>query len=255
MLRSVTLISARRVASRLLLSFIAGCTAATEPQTADTSARSESPVDDGADTDLGADSPGDTDSDSDTQASPCTSHMAVVTDIDGTLTQSDSEWTNQILNPGAAEPQMRPMASDAFQAFHDLGYTVVYLTARGVDVRIGDGRTATEATTDWLLDQGFPTVDGNLHLAPGGGAHGDAAEHYKAAILADLQADGLELAYGYGDKATDILAFKSAGIPDPHIFHVGETQTEHGVDVLPDGQAYGQHLLDYLPGVPSACDR
>ncbi len=195
-------------------------------------------------------------SDTDSDAVVCTdSNLAVATDIDETLTISDAEWLEQRLTDPDKEPEMRPSASDAFNAYADLGYTVVYVTARGVDIVIADGRTATDATHQWLVDHSFPTIEGNLHLAEGPGVSGDAAADYKAAVLADLEGQGLEFVYGYGDKSSDIEAWQAAGIPDDQIFHVGKDTTEHGVEVLPDAAAYAQHLADYIATVPSACAR
>jgi len=146
------------------------------------------------------------------------------------------------------------MASETFNAWHDLGYTVFYVTGRGQETRIGDGRTAEEATWDWLEQHHFPVREGTVHLAPGGGAVGEVAEAYKSERLAQLHADGWTMAYAYGDTIGDVGAAQSAGVSNDHIFHVGVTETEPGVQPLPDDQAYGAHLTEFLPGVASACD-
>ena len=200
--------------------------------------------------DSGTDTSSSSGTTSTTTTVPCTT-----SDIDATLTISDAEWLDQRYNPDAESPEMRPGANDVLNAYRDLGYAIVYITARGVDVVIADGRDATTATHDWLAEMNFPDLDGNLYLADGGGALGEEAAIYKTQVLADLEAGGLEFVYGYGDKPTDITAWQAAGIPNESIFHVGADTVETGVVALPSNQAYLQHITDHMANVPSACAR
>lgn len=182
---------------------------------------------------------------------PCASTRSVVTDIDETLTTLDAEWFKQISNP-SHDPAMRPDADTLMNAYADLGYDVIYVTARGEDSTLSDGTPARDATADWLVAHGFPYEEGALFLAPGIGAVGDSAVEYKTGVLLDLQADGRVFDYAYGNATSDIEAFQAAGIPDDVIFLVGELAGEMGVKPIPDEEAYTAHIEAWMPGVPEA---
>jgi hypothetical protein len=145
---------------------------------------------------------------------------------------------------------MRPDAVAVFQRYAELGYAFLYVTARGQEITLTDGRTSTEATQDWLDLHGFP--EGALYLAEGRGVGGDDAVAYKAGVIAQHQEGGQRMAYAYGNAETDILAFQEANIPDDVIWLVGELAGTMGVQPLPDDQAYTAHLADFLPTVPEA---
>ncbi len=150
---------------------------------------------------------------------------------------------------------MRPDADELMNRYAGLGYDVFYVTARGEDTNLSDGRTAREATADWLVAHGFPVAEDALFLAPGYGAVGEVAVEYKTGVLTDLQEQGRELAYAYGNATSDIEAFQAAGIPDDVIFLVGELAGEMGVQPIPDEEAYTAHIDAWMPGVPEArCD-
>lgn len=182
---------------------------------------------------------------------PCVPREALVTDIDETLTTLDSEWIAQILD-AAHDPEERPDASTLMQGYAELGYTVIYVTARGDGTTLQDGRTGEEATADWLVAHGFPYEPGTLFLAEGIGALGDDAADYKIEVLEGLQADGWTFHLGYGNATTDIEAFRAVGIPDDRLFGVGELSDELGVVPIPDEDAYTAHLpvLDSTPSAP-----
>ena len=185
---------------------------------------------------------------------PCVPEAAVVTDIDETLTTSDSEWLLQMID-ASHDPQSRPDAAELMRGYDELEYTVYYITARGESIELSDGRTAREATRDWLEDHGFPIADGRLFLAYGTGALGDAAVEYKAGVIEELEAADWTVLWAYGNSDTDIEAFQQAGIPDDNIFLVGERAGEMGVVGIPDEEAFVAHAADHLPTVPMAeCD-
>lgn len=178
----------------------------------------------------------------------------MVTDIDETLTTLDAEWFAQVADP-SHDPAMRPDADTLLRAYADLGYRVFYVTARGEDMTLSDGRSSREATADWLVAHGFPFTENALFLASGVGVAGDAAVAYKTGVLTDLQAGGRDLAYAYGNATSDIDAFQAADIPDDVIFLVGELAGEMGVQPIPDEEAYTAHVVAWMPGVPEAlCD-
>ncbi len=179
---------------------------------------------------------------------PCVLPYAVFTDIDETLTTLDQEWLDQIADP-SHDPAMRPGADALMQGYAERGYTIFYVTARGEDIALSDGRSARQASEDWLLGHGFPYAQGSLYLAEGLGAHGDSAVEYKSEVILDLAAQGWTASWAYGNADTDILAFQEAGIPDDHIFLVGELAGTMGVKPIPDDQAYEAHLSEQLPQV------
>jgi len=182
---------------------------------------------------------------------PCVPEAAVVTDIDETLTTADEEWLTQLID-ASHDPEMRPDASELMRGYDELEYTVYYVTARGESIELSDGRTAREATQDWLEDHGFPVAEGRLFLAYGAGALGDAAVEYKAGVIEELELAGWTVFWAYGNSETDIEAFQQAGIPDDRIFLVGEHAGEMGVVGIPDEDAFVNHALDHLPTVPQA---
>ncbi len=181
----------------------------------------------------------------DTASGPgCVTH-AVATDIDETLTTSDNQWFAQ-LQDGTFEPEMRPEANTLLQDYADLGYAVIYVTARGQDITLTDGRTATDATQQWLDSNDFPT--GDLFLAEGAGALGPTAVEYKSDVLSTLQDDGWQLDYGYGNAESDIDAFLAVGIAS--IFHVGRLVGTLEVPGIPDEEAYATHRAAHMSTVP-----
>ncbi|MCP4807126.1 MAG: hypothetical protein GY913_14855 [Proteobacteria bacterium] len=180
---------------------------------------------------------------------PCVSHRAVVTDIDETLTTSDDEWISQ-MGDADHDPAMRPAANTLFNAYADAGYEIFYVTARGEDFAMSDGRTAREATSDWLVAHDFPFVDERLYLSDGFGVAGDDAAAYKSAVLAELETAGWTHEWAYGNADSDIAAFKTALELD-RIFLVGELAGT--LDVLPitDEDAFEAHIDAQLPQVES----
>lgn len=181
----------------------------------------------------------------------CRPDMLIATDIDETLTTSDKEWLQQLADPSHV-PAMRPDANALMQGYASLGYRVVYITARGEDLALLDGRTSREATWDWLTAQGFPGQPEDLFLTEGIGAAGEAAVEYKSGVLAELSRGGSDTVWAYGNADTDILAFLEHGIPEDRIFLVGELAGTMGVVGLTDEEAYAEHMPGQLAGVQPA---
>ncbi|NCG20014.1 MAG: hypothetical protein GWP91_13485 [Rhodobacterales bacterium] len=182
---------------------------------------------------------------------PACAHL-VVTDIDETLTTSDGEYLAQLADP-THDPALRPQAAELIQAYTDKGYTVFYITARGQDVNLGDGRTGTQAAEDWLIAHGFPYEEGRLYLAPGIGVQGEDAVSYKADVVNELTAAGWTADWGYGNATSDIEAFQKGGIADDHLFLVGELAGTMGVNSITDEEAYAQHIADHVQALDDAC--
>ena len=184
---------------------------------------------------------------------PCVSWRAVVTDIDETLTTNDEEWLSQ-MSDASHDPAMRPEADALMRGYDELGYGVFYVTARGDEFTLSDGRSAFEGTRDWLVAHGFPVHEERIFLSEGFGVLGEDAEAYKIEVLEGLGAEGWGFDWAYGNADSDIAAFQGAGIPDDRIFLVGELAGQLGVQPILDEEAYAAHLEAQLPSVePTEC--
>lgn len=218
---------------------------------ADTDGDTESGSDTDSDSDSDTDVDTDSDADADTDTESCEFLMAIVSDIDSTLTTSDMEWLTQIAIP-TYDPSMRPEADALMRAYSDLKYRVFYITARGEGLVLLDGTSARDATADWLVNHGFPFEEDKLFLADGIGAWGNSAASYKTEILQALMDDGWTFHYAYGNSDTDIEAFLNVGIPPENVFLVGELAGQLGVSPVIDQDAFSQHIVDHMPKVPEA---
>lgn len=180
--------------------------------------------------------------------------VAIVADIDETLTTSDLEWITQMLI-GTHDPAERPGASDMMQAYADRGFFILYLTARPATTTLGfTGETATDATARWLVEHEFPTDPARtrLILSPDL-VLGDATTTYKAGALQDMQAEGFTFAYAYGNATTDIAAYAAAGIPKDVTFIIG---AQAGVDntVAIPGDGWLDHTATHVAAVDPVCE-
>lgn len=180
---------------------------------------------------------------------PCEPRWAVVTDIDETLTATNGEWLAQVSEP-THDPVMRPDANALMSAYAELGYCIAYVTARGEDITLPDGRTARDATRDWLVDHDFPFEEALLFLAPDTTISGSLTVERKAAAMEELQAEGWSLEHAYGNADTDIEAYRAVDIPDDRIYLVGRLAGTMGVVPVPDDEAFTAHLAEQMPTVP-----
>jgi phosphatidate phosphatase PAH1 len=180
---------------------------------------------------------------------------SIVADIDETLTTADSEFIQQLLD-STYIPAEREGASELIQAYHGRGYSIVYLTARALNQESGDDAmvSAEQLTRDWLADFGFP-VDENTRLEMSDTfVFGDSAAAYKTERLGELQAEGFEFEYAYGNADSDITAYGAAGIPKDATFIIG---SEAGADgtVAIDGEGWVEHTAAQMPMVTDWCSR
>jgi len=196
-----------------------------------------------------------TGSSDDDSGDPCApGPLAVVTDIDETLTTSDSEWTGVLVGT-VDDEEMRPEANALMQDYDGLGYRIFYVTARGEGMATFDGTLARDHTVSWLEGHGFPLEPESLFLAEGDGASGQEAVDYKSAVIDALEADGWTFAEAYGNAESDIEAYRAAGIADDRIWLVGELAgTIDGVGEIPDGEAFAVHRSARMPTVPAVCE-
>jgi hypothetical protein len=179
---------------------------------------------------------------------------AIVTDIDETLTLSDAEFFMQIAD-GTYDPIEREGGSELIEAYADLGYFIMYLTARSEEIVLaGTGETAREATERWLVEHGYPTDPANtlVVLSPVFVVD-DTAQEFKAGALMDQQAAGWRFDYAYGNATSDIGAYADAGIDTAVTFIIGEHAGEGGT-VAVEGEGWVEHAAAHLPTVPVVCE-
>lgn len=195
------------------------------------------------------------DSSSSSGGGVCTDEApAIVTDIDETLTLADEEFFMQIMDP-TYDPIEREGGAALINGYADLGYRIMYLTARGENVDIiGSEETAREITVRWLEEHGYPLdpETTTVVLAPML-LVGAAAQEYKAGALADQQALGWRFDYAYGNATTDIGAYEDAGIDKAETFIIGEHAGEEGTVAI-EGEDWLAHTAEQLPMVPAVCE-
>ena len=128
----------------------------------------------------------------------------VVSDVDGTLTASESSFVKAVLLGKSV--RAHPDAAAALRLAVASGYQVVYITARG--------DRFTDATRAWLAANGFPR--GPVRLAPSfivkPGAPTVAYKHRALQDLASFDVRAL------GNRRTDVAAYGESGIRPEHIF-------------------------------------
>lgn len=127
---------------------------------------------------------------------PKSQAVAVVFDIDGTLTPDVSSIT-----------EVRPDAANAVRSYSEKGYKVVYLSTRISFLQ--------KRIPSWLKENGFP--ESSVHLSQNSEDDNDPAA-FKLRIMQQYQAQGWQLVGGYGDSSTDFDAYAKAGIPKSQVF-------------------------------------
>lgn len=194
-------------------------------------------------------------SDGGTTAGACELEQpAIVTDIDETLTISDAEFIMQI-GDGNYDPREREGGSELITAYAELGYRIMYLTARSEEIVLEvTGETAREATERWLVEHGYPTDPATtlVVLAPRF-VFDAAAQEYKAAALMEQQAAGWRFDYAYGNATSDIGAYADAGI-DPSVTFIIDEHAGEGGTVAVQGEGWVEHAAAHLPTVPAVCE-
>jgi len=137
-------------------------------------------------------------------------HVAVVLDIDGTLTPSPWRFW-----------QARDSAAEAVQHYSDQGYEIVYITAR---IRLLQCQIP-----GWLEDKGFPA--GNLYVTQSSEDRDDT-EAFKSRVLRALIARGWSIQAAFGDSSSDFSAYESVGIAQERVYGLrrsGEDDCKSGV--------------------------
>lgn len=143
----------------------------------------------------------------------------IVTDIDGTITSSENAVYRALLGGDIAH---QPGAPETLAAS---GKTVIYVTARGDQL--------TELTRQWLIAHGFPK--GPMRLAKSAVTlPGKRTIALKTSTLASLS---VPIAAGIGNRASDIAAYKNAGLTPDRIFINLPEFTKELRDELAAGEA------------------
>ncbi len=162
----------------------------------------------------------------------------VVSDVDGTLTSSETAEFPALLSGNL--PQPHPDAAAALQILAQKGYRPMYITARP--------EWLTGRTREFIRQHGF--APGIIHTTLGlTGAFGDPAARFKIGELDMLASKGLAPAWGIGNKASDTDAYEHAKIePKSHRIFYQLTDTKYGGRRI---ESYTE-LLSELSGLPSA---
>ena len=135
--------------------------------------------------------------------------MAVVFDIDGTLTPKVHTMNT-----------VREHAVEALNILATKGYRVIYLSARI--------RTHSAGIPGWLQAEGFP--EGSIHAAQTAADRKQPAA-FKATVLTEFIDRGWSIEYAYGDSSTDFEAYAAVGIPKERVFALqreGDTSCQPG---------------------------
>lgn len=165
-----------------------------------------------------------------------TGARVVVTDIDGTLTASDSELISQLTDDNYVAKPMGA-ADKLLAAWSMKGYPIIYLTARPHLLR--------PETRGWLEQLDFPV--GPL-ITENGGKTDDA---YKTLWLDRMIHDfGWNVVAAYGNADTDITAYENAGIAKDRTFIVGPLAGSRGTVAIANND-YTQHIAAFVAAQPA----
>jgi phosphatidate phosphatase PAH1 len=162
-----------------------------------------------------------------------------VTDVDGTLTESEDAIVGDVLQDQHAGAH--PGAADAMKALAGRGYFIFYLTARP--------GWLVPRTRRWLALHGFPP--GILHTTVSStGVFGDAAASFKSGELTLLKdATGLVPDIAFGNMPSDVATYAATGIPAGRAYFYRLEGDARGGVKHDDYRA----LLPSLGGLPARC--
>lgn len=169
--------------------------------------------------------------------------QAILTDVDGTLTTSDTELFTEVALSIFNETYVQEMYVDAdrmLEAWADKGYLIVYMSGRPDLLRRMSER--------WI-EARFPP--GPIHLTDTNGQvlpTNAGVGTYKKEFIAYLRSQGLDIVAAYGNATTDIWAYEQAGIPKDVTFIIGDHAGEENT------QALGANYTGHLPFVQSFPD-
>jgi hypothetical protein len=161
-----------------------------------------------------------------------------VTDVDGTLTPSDTEEYTSLLT-GSVSDAVDSSAA-IMQLLASRGYHPLYLTARP--------EWLTIRTREFLSVKGFPT--GILHTSPSTtGATGTSAATYKTTDLGFLVKRGIAPLFAFGNADTDAEAYHSTAITPKHAIYYQFTDSVYGGRRI---EAFSELLTEFT-ALPDLC--
>lgn len=178
--------------------------------------------------------------------------IAIVSDIDETMTTSDLEFLQQYAD-ASYDPLERDGGCRMIQQLHDLGYFVFFVTARPADMDMGGtGLTSEQATNDWLAANGCPTGPRTLVTFAPELVYGETARNYKKATLQGFLAEGYDFRYAFGNAESDIDAYEDAGIPKDVTFIIGKEAGAKSTIAI-EGEGWREFSDEFVPTVPEIC--
>ncbi|NXR09417.1 LPIN3 phosphatase, partial [Semnornis frantzii] len=146
----------------------------------------------------------------------------VISDIDGTITRSDA--LGHIL-PHLGKDWTHHGIVKLFHKIHLNGYKFLYCSARAIGMA-----HITKGYLKWVNEQGCCLPKGPILLAPSSlfsAFHREVIEKkpevFKIACLMDIQklfATQLPFYAAFGNRASDVYAYKQVGLPESRIFTV-----------------------------------
>jgi hypothetical protein len=162
----------------------------------------------------------------------------VVSDVDGTLTDSETAEYPALLE--GTLPAAQPRAAEMLTALAAKGYHVVYLTARP--------EWLTARTHEFLKASGFPP--GIVHTTTGEtGALSAFATTFKASELALLQGHGHVIQWAFANQPSDTDAFDIAKIePLDHRVFLRQDDPHGGRRI----EAYSE-IIPTITALPATC--
>jgi len=171
----------------------------------------------------------------------------IVSDIDGTITKSDV-W-GQVL-PIFGRDWTQAGVADLFSAIERNHYKFMYLSARA----IGQSKITRDLLRN-INQDGLTLPEGPLLVTPTSlfqAFHKEVIEkkpeEFKISCLKDIQSlfpNHNPYHAGYGNKATDVKAYKTVGIPESRIFTINP-QGEVKHEVSSAFQSSYSKLCDYV---------
>jgi len=165
----------------------------------------------------------------------------VVSDVDGTLTTSDSELFQEILD-GSYVPEAYPGAQALTAAHESIDHVVVYLTGRPYWL--------LDITRGWLAERGFAA--GPLHVADSNGdilPTDDSVGAYKLAWLDGLEQAGYVIDAAYGNATTDVYGYLGAGLAPDDVWIIGDNAGAQGTHAVTDSWEPRAAEVAALPAV------
>jgi len=162
----------------------------------------------------------------------------VITDLDGTQTESEWAAIGQLFGMNVSA---HAKGAEVMTALAMKGYYPLYLTARP--------EWFMKITRDWLNAKGYPP--GLLRTTSTlTGVNGSKATAYKVTeIKAIKDGAGVVPFVGFGNKASDVEAYRNAGLTMTRTFYyqlTGNVAGGHKID------SYAQ-VLPIVAGYPAAC--